>query len=223
MHPLRLNESAGVWRRIKPTVGKCTNAKKRSSIARLQCMRSERRFSGPGLRRLHVFIPFIPSRRLMINRKNEGFFLYIAALWQHSTILRKFIEVMNQYNTAQVDYRDGCKKRLQRQMEISKFMFNAGVQFCMTRGLQKPDILLQGQRCHWPLIVSATRKHFEFQSASYETEGTSRNNGKALLLLFERLTFCVDISFTFLGSDSVGVRAPRFTQDRLHFLWKGNW
>jgi syntaxin 1A len=37
---------------------------------------------------------------------------------QHSTILRKFIEVMNQYNTAQVDYRDGCKKRLQRQMEI---------------------------------------------------------------------------------------------------------
>jgi len=38
---------------------------------------------------------------------------------QHSTILRKFIEVMNQYNTAQVDYREGCKKRLQRQMEIS--------------------------------------------------------------------------------------------------------
>lgn len=38
---------------------------------------------------------------------------------QHSTILRKFIEVMNQYNTAQVDYRDGCKKRLQRQMEIT--------------------------------------------------------------------------------------------------------
>jgi syntaxin 1A len=38
---------------------------------------------------------------------------------QHSTILRKFIEVMNQYNTAQVDYREGCKKRLQRQMEIT--------------------------------------------------------------------------------------------------------
>nr|AAC47500.1 syntaxin 1 homolog [Hirudo medicinalis] len=38
---------------------------------------------------------------------------------QHSTILRKFIEVMNQYNAAQVDYRDGCKKRLQRQMEIT--------------------------------------------------------------------------------------------------------
>jgi len=28
---------------------------------------------------------------------------------------------MNQYNTAQVDYREGCKKRLQRQMEISMY------------------------------------------------------------------------------------------------------
>lgn len=41
---------------------------------------------------------------------------------QHSTILRKFIEVMNLYNTAQVDYREGCKKRLQRQMEINLFI-----------------------------------------------------------------------------------------------------
>lgn len=44
----------------------------------------------------------------------------LMLLLQHSTILRKFIEVMNLYNTAQVDYRDGCKKRLQRQMEISE-------------------------------------------------------------------------------------------------------
>ena len=39
---------------------------------------------------------------------------------QCSTISRKFIEVMNDYNKAQMDYRDGCKKRMKRQMEISK-------------------------------------------------------------------------------------------------------
>lgn len=27
---------------------------------------------------------------------------------------------MNDYNKAQIDYRDGCKKRIKRQMEISK-------------------------------------------------------------------------------------------------------
>ncbi len=39
---------------------------------------------------------------------------------QYSTISRKFIEVMNAYNKAQIDYRDGCKARIKRQMEISK-------------------------------------------------------------------------------------------------------
>ena len=27
---------------------------------------------------------------------------------------------MNEYNKAQIDYRDGCKSRIKRQMEISK-------------------------------------------------------------------------------------------------------
>ncbi|XP_052246148.1 syntaxin-like isoform X2 [Dreissena polymorpha] len=38
---------------------------------------------------------------------------------QYSTISRKFVETMNTYNTAQVDYRDRCKARIQRQMEIT--------------------------------------------------------------------------------------------------------
>jgi len=52
-------------------------------------------------------------------------------LTQHSTILRKFIEVMNLYNTAQVDYRDGCKKRLQRQMEISELKIRVWFTLCI--------------------------------------------------------------------------------------------
>ena len=39
---------------------------------------------------------------------------------QHSTLSRKFIEVMNEYNNAQIDYRERCKARIQRQLEISK-------------------------------------------------------------------------------------------------------
>ncbi|XP_060552989.1 syntaxin-like, partial [Ruditapes philippinarum] len=38
---------------------------------------------------------------------------------QYSTISRKFVETMNNYNTAQIDYRDRCKARIQRQMEIT--------------------------------------------------------------------------------------------------------
>uniref|UniRef100_A0A1I8IG99 t-SNARE coiled-coil homology domain-containing protein n=1 Tax=Macrostomum lignano TaxID=282301 RepID=A0A1I8IG99_9PLAT len=38
---------------------------------------------------------------------------------QYSTISRKFIEVMSDYNKAQIDYRDACKGRIKRQMEIA--------------------------------------------------------------------------------------------------------
>lgn len=38
---------------------------------------------------------------------------------QHSTLSRKFIEVMNDYNNAQIDYRERCKARIQRQLEIT--------------------------------------------------------------------------------------------------------
>lgn len=42
---------------------------------------------------------------------------------QHSTLSRKFVEVMTEYNRTQTDYRERCKGRIQRQLEISKFFF----------------------------------------------------------------------------------------------------
>ena len=46
--------------------------------------------------------------------------LNVFTFQQYATISRKFIEVMNLYNKAQLDYREGCKARIKRQMEISK-------------------------------------------------------------------------------------------------------
>jgi hypothetical protein len=40
--------------------------------------------------------------------------------FQHATLSRKFVEVMNDYNSCQIDYRERCKGRIQRQLEISK-------------------------------------------------------------------------------------------------------
>ena len=40
---------------------------------------------------------------------------------QHSTLSRKFVEVMTEYNRTQTDYRERCKGRIQRQLEISTF------------------------------------------------------------------------------------------------------
>lgn len=43
-------------------------------------------------------------------------------MWlQHSTLSRKFVEVMSEYNTTQSDYRERCKGRIQRQLEISEY------------------------------------------------------------------------------------------------------
>lgn len=39
---------------------------------------------------------------------------------QHSTLSRKFVEVMTEYNRTQTDYRERCKGRIQRQLEISE-------------------------------------------------------------------------------------------------------
>jgi len=39
---------------------------------------------------------------------------------QHSTLSRKFVEVMSEYNATQTDYRERCKGRIQRQLEISE-------------------------------------------------------------------------------------------------------
>ncbi|XP_046817805.1 syntaxin-1A isoform X1 [Vespa crabro] len=38
---------------------------------------------------------------------------------QHSTLSRKFVEVMSEYNRTQTDYRERCKGRIQRQLEIT--------------------------------------------------------------------------------------------------------
>ena len=38
---------------------------------------------------------------------------------QHATMSRKFVDVMNDYNSCQIDYRERCKGRIQRQLEIS--------------------------------------------------------------------------------------------------------
>ncbi len=40
---------------------------------------------------------------------------------QHSMLMQKFIEVMTDYNKTQTDYRERCKARIQRQLEISQF------------------------------------------------------------------------------------------------------
>jgi syntaxin 1A len=40
---------------------------------------------------------------------------------QQSTLTRKFIEVMTEYNMTQTDYKERCTGRIKRQLEISKF------------------------------------------------------------------------------------------------------
>ncbi len=37
---------------------------------------------------------------------------------QHSTLSRKFVEVMTDYNKTQTEYRERCKGRIQRQLDI---------------------------------------------------------------------------------------------------------
>ncbi|XP_076369436.1 syntaxin-1A-like isoform X2 [Tachypleus tridentatus] len=38
---------------------------------------------------------------------------------QHTTLSRKFVEIMTHYNKTQTDYRERCKDRIQRQLEIT--------------------------------------------------------------------------------------------------------
>ncbi|CAF1010778.1 unnamed protein product, partial [Rotaria sordida] len=39
---------------------------------------------------------------------------------QHATLSRKFIDAMNSYRNAEIEYRERCKARIQRQLEISE-------------------------------------------------------------------------------------------------------
>ena len=53
------------------------------------------------------------------NDDNCALYLSILSMSQHATLSRKFVEVMNDYNACQIDYRERCKGRIQRQLEIS--------------------------------------------------------------------------------------------------------
>lgn len=49
---------------------------------------------------------------------------------QHSMLQQKVVEAINKYNIAQVEYREKCKERLQRQLQISKhFLFKTWTYF----------------------------------------------------------------------------------------------
>lgn len=52
---------------------------------------------------------------------------------QHSTLSRKFVEVMTEYNRTQTDYRERCKGRIQRQLEISEYTYVLCVYFANGR------------------------------------------------------------------------------------------
>ena len=41
---------------------------------------------------------------------------------QHTMLLKKLVDVMSRYNAVQESYRDKCKDRIQRQLEISEFV-----------------------------------------------------------------------------------------------------
>lgn len=64
----------------------------------------------------HVFSVGLPC--LLIQ---NHFCSFSLCFHQHSTLSRKFVEVMTEYNATQSKYRDRCKDRIQRQLEISMY------------------------------------------------------------------------------------------------------
>uniref|UniRef100_A0A8B9NE86 Syntaxin-1B n=1 Tax=Accipiter nisus TaxID=211598 RepID=A0A8B9NE86_9AVES len=67
--------------------------------------------------------PFSPAAIEQSIEQEEGLNRSSADLrirkTQHSTLSRKFVEVMTEYNATQSKYRDRCKDRIQRQLEIT--------------------------------------------------------------------------------------------------------
>ena len=55
---------------------------------------------------------------------------------QHSTLSKQFVDTMSDYNKTQIDYRERCKARIQRQLEISKnsLHFNDLIDICVKAG-----------------------------------------------------------------------------------------
>ncbi|RLV97880.1 hypothetical protein DV515_00011352 [Chloebia gouldiae] len=66
-------------------------------------------------------IPFHGNGECSVTSVKEGQSLmkYTELCWRHSTLSRKFVEVMSEYNATQTDYRERCKGRIQRQLEIT--------------------------------------------------------------------------------------------------------
>lgn len=65
---------------------------------------------------------------------------------QHSTLSRKFVEVMTEYNTTQSKYRDRCKDRIQRQLEISEYTTrqqHAVLLYVSTMVVQRSEVISQ--------------------------------------------------------------------------------
>ncbi|XP_064612130.1 syntaxin [Liolophura sinensis] len=64
---------------------------------------------------------------------------------QHATLSRKFVEVMNDYNACQIDYRERCKGRIQRQLEITgKTTTDEELEDMLESGKGNPAIFTQG-------------------------------------------------------------------------------
>ncbi|KAK3792355.1 hypothetical protein RRG08_045900 [Elysia crispata] len=62
---------------------------------------------------------------------------------QHATLSRKFVEVMNDYNACQIDYRERCKGRIKRQLAITgKTTTNEELEGMIESG--NPAIFTQG-------------------------------------------------------------------------------
>ncbi|MEQ2187768.1 hypothetical protein GOODEAATRI_008023 [Goodea atripinnis] len=59
--------------------------------------------------------------RKLVSLTTEVLVAVTVSVVQHSTLSRKFVEVMSEYNTTQSDYRERCKGRIQRQLEISEY------------------------------------------------------------------------------------------------------
>lgn len=56
---------------------------------------------------------------------------------QHSMLLQKFVHTMTDYNQTQVDYRERCKSRIQRQLEIGSLQF---LSHCLFHFLSFPTL-----------------------------------------------------------------------------------
>uniref|UniRef100_A0A8B9VMW1 Syntaxin 1A n=1 Tax=Anas zonorhyncha TaxID=75864 RepID=A0A8B9VMW1_9AVES len=68
---------------------------------------------------------------------------------QHSTLSRKFVEVMSEYNATQTDYRERCKGRIQRQLEI-----NLTIAFQTMKPSQKAVDLQDPRRLPWKSLLA---------------------------------------------------------------------